>query len=222
MRIQITRAGAVIDVGEPELQALRDEFEARHCVVLRQLIEPGLLCELQRRIEAAPFFDRHNLDIGDEQRIVPGAVSSALEFLTNDPALFSLVRGISGCGPIGCCRGRIYRLLPAAGHESDWHDDLLYGRMLTMSINLSAAPYTGGLLQIRNRDTGEICTEIANTGPGDATVFRIAPFLQHRVTPLTGTVPRTAYAGWFVATPDFAAELRARLAGARQVGCQQA
>ena len=44
-------------------------------------------------------------------------------------------------------------------------------------------------------------------------IFRIADTLQHRVTPLTGAVPRTACAGWFMDEPDFAAELRARLAG---------
>ena len=48
---------------------------------------------------------------------------------------------------------------------SDWHNDLLPHRMLTMSINLGAVPYQGGILQIRDRDSGEILTEVANTGP---------------------------------------------------------
>lgn len=212
MRTQITRAGTIVDATDAELEALRDEFDRRHCIRLPQLVEPGLLATLQKAIADANFFEKTNVNIGDELRVRPGAVALAFEFLTNDPALFAFVRRISGCPPIGSYRGRVYRLLPQPGHESDWHNDLLPGRMLTMSINLGTEKYEGGVLQIRNRETGEILTEVANTGPGDATVFRIADELQHRVTPLTGTVPRTACAGWFMDAPDFATELRGRLA----------
>jgi hypothetical protein len=213
MRVQLTRAGAVVDASDSEIDALRSEFDRRHCILLRQVVEPGLLATLQRAIADANFFEKTNVNIGDEMRVRPGAVASAFEFLTNDPALFAFVRRISGCSRIGSYRGRVYRLLPRPGHMSDWHNDLLPHRMLTMSINLGPVPYEGGILQIRDRNSGEILTEIANTGPGDATIFQIADSLQHRVTPLTGMVPRTACAGWFMDEPDFALELRARLAG---------
>jgi hypothetical protein len=43
--------------------------------------------------------------------------------------------------------------------------------------------------------------EIANIVCGDTRIFRIGPDLQHRVTPVTGTVTKAAYAGWFRARP---------------------
>jgi len=211
VRVQIARTGTIVDATDAEIARLRGEFERRHCVLLRQLVEPALLSTLQRAIAAASFFEKTNVNIGDELRVRPGAVASAFEFVTNDPALFAFVRRISGCPPIGSYRGRVYTLLPRPGHMSDWHNDLLPHRMLTMSVNLGTEKYEGGVLQIRSRGTGAILTEVANTGPGDATIFRIADDLQHRVTPLTGTVARTAYAGWFMDEPDFGAELRARL-----------
>lgn len=211
MRVQLTHAGAVVDATDAEIESLRAEFDRRHCVLLRQFVEPGLLRVLQHAIAASNFFEKTNVNIGDELRVRPGAVASTFEFVTNDPALFAFVRRISGCPAIGSYRGRVYTLLPRPGHMSDWHNDLLPHRMLTMSINLGSEKYDGGVLEIRNRGTGEILTAVANTGPGDATIFRIADELQHRVTPLTGAVARTAYAGWFMDEPDFAAELRARL-----------
>jgi hypothetical protein len=76
--------------------------------------------------------------------------------------------------------------------------------MVAMSINLSAKPYSGGVLEIRTRESGKVLHRTANTGPGDAILFRVAPGLQHRVTAVEGEVPRTAYAGWFIAGTDFA------------------
>jgi len=213
VRVQITRGGTIVDATDSELASVRAEFDRAHCVVLRQLVEPGLLKTLQQAIADANFFEKTNVNIGDELRVRSGAVASAFEFLTNDPALFAFVRRISGCGVIGSYRGRVYRLLPRPGHQSDWHNDLLPNRMLTMSINLGSEVYEGGVLQIRDVPTGRILTQVANTGPGDATIFRIAEGLQHRVTPLTGSVARTACAGWFLDAPDFAAELRNRLDG---------
>jgi len=42
---------------------------------------------------------------------------------------------------------------------------------------------------------------IANTGPGDAIVFRIDGALEHMVTPVSGAVSKIAWAGWFAREP---------------------
>ena len=78
-----------------------------------------------------------------------------------------------------------------------------------MSVNLSPKPYAGGILQLREARSEEILAEIANTGLGDALFFRISPELKHRVSPVEGIVPKTAYAGWFQAELDFRAMFRA-------------
>jgi hypothetical protein len=44
---------------------------------------------------------------------------------------------------------------------------------------------------------------IENPHLGDAVVFRIGPEFEHRICPVEGDVFRTAFAGWFYATPDF-------------------
>ena len=41
-------------------------------------------------------------------------------------------------------------------------------------------------------------------GNGDAIIFRLASHLQHRNTNVTGSTPKTAFAGWFRSDPpDF-------------------
>ncbi|MDR1989795.1 MAG: 2OG-Fe(II) oxygenase [Acidobacteriaceae bacterium] len=212
MRVQLTHAGAHVDVSASELAAVKEEFNRRHCFLLRQLIEPGLLARLHEKLASASFFNKTNADVGDESRMTSDPVGAALEFLTNDPKLFAFVRAVTGIGEIGCFRGRVYRLLPNTGQMSDWHDDFMYGRMATISINLSAGIYEGGLLQFRKAaEPDTIISEIHNTGFGDASLFKIDQSIQHRVTPATGTVPRTAYAGWFVQRPQFADLLKERL-----------
>jgi hypothetical protein len=133
-----------------------------------------------------------------------GSARALLLFLCNDVALFELVRAITGCDRIGAFGGRVYRMLPGAEHEGTWHDDLAEGRMVTLSINLGDAPYSGGVLEIRDRQSKRVLQRVANTGFGDAVIFRIGRELQHRVTAVEGSVPKTAYAGWFVSDPDSA------------------
>ena len=43
---------------------------------------------------------------------------------------------------------------------------------------------------------------VANTGAGDALLFALGRGLQHRIRPIAGTVPKTAFAGWFCRDAD--------------------
>ncbi|HEX7084821.1 MAG TPA: 2OG-Fe(II) oxygenase [Vicinamibacterales bacterium] len=209
--VQITRAGA-IRVGSPaDFAEARAEFERRQCLVLEQLIAPPLLETIQRRLAASDFTERLNKGVGTELRLPPGPLSGALEFLTNDPVLFAAIEEITGCEPIGCYRGRVYRMQPAAGHASGWHNDLSDGRMITMSVNLSEGVFEGGDLQLREVGSEQLLAQVRNTGFGDAVIFRIDRALEHQVLPLTGTVERSAYAGWFQPHPSYAALLNSRL-----------
>ena len=62
-------------------------------MVLHGFIEPGLLAAIQRQLSNEPFLHKTNDGIGTELRLPPGPLSSALEFMTNDP---SPVRGDPG------------------------------------------------------------------------------------------------------------------------------
>jgi hypothetical protein len=77
-----------------------------------------------------------------------------------------------------------------------------------VSINLSTEDYGGGILQIRERESEKIVSEIPNLGSGDAIVFRLAPHLQHRITEIEGKADKTAFAGWFRARPNFLSLLK--------------
>ena len=50
---------------------------------------------------------------------------------------------------------------------------------------------------MRKQGSKRLLVQIANTGLGDAMLFRISGNLEHRVTEVTGDQPKTAFAGWF-------------------------
>ena len=183
-------------------------------MLLPQFLEPNLLDSLRRQLDEADFVDRTHEGIGTELCLPPGPLSGILELLVNDQALFEVVEALTGCEAIGCFEGRVYRMVPGEGHYDSWHGDLGHDRLVAMSVNLGAEEYRGGLLQIRRVDAPEIEHEVANVGPGDAILFRIAPGLAHRVTEVEGSVAKTAYAGWFRARPHFHELLKARLSPA--------
>jgi hypothetical protein len=79
-----------------------------------------------------------------------------------------------------------------------------------MSLNLSLKAYAGGALQMKLRDSDEIIQEIHNVGFGDALLFRISKQLIHRVQEVTGDIPKTAFAGWFLDVEDFLSNLPKR------------
>jgi hypothetical protein len=137
---------------------------------------------------------------------------SILSFVTNTPEFLDLMRRITGHESIGLFSGRIYKMEPSAGHFDSWHADIgsrHRDRLLGMSINLSPRAYQGGLFRLRDENTGQILCELLNTTPGDAIVFDISPALKHMVSPVEGSEPKIAYAGWFRSSnTDFYSALR--------------
>ena len=201
--VQIQRLGTSV-AGTPDpLARLREEFAAQHCVRLPGFLEPELLARVLGELDRAEFVDRVHEDIGSnlELCMCPNVLNVWLHLLVNRDSVFRTVQGITACGPIGCFTGRVYRVLPNAGHHDAWHSDLVDHRLVSLSLNLSPVPFQGGALQIRERVTGRIVHEVSNTGPGDALLFRIAPALEHRITDMEGAVPKTAFAGWFSSEP---------------------
>jgi hypothetical protein len=191
-----------------ELAELREQFDREHCVRLRGLIQPPLLEQIINRVGEATFEDRRHGEIGSEECMQSGTTLAMLLLVANDERLFDAIRTITGCGPIGCFDGRVYRLVPGTGHYDSWHSDMADNRMIAMSVNLTPKPYDGGVLQIRERDSEEIVHEEPAPETGDAVIFRLAEELRHRVTTVQGEVPRTAFAGWFKARPTLLSVVR--------------
>jgi 2OG-Fe(II) oxygenase superfamily len=206
--IQLARDQFQLDAGAGEQSALAAEFAARHLVCLSGFLAPALLRLIEDRLPSALFSSRkdaHGMEI--EQTLEEPSLVALFAIALNDPRLFAFVEGVTGCGAVGCFMGRVYRRGKPQGagdQHYPWHDDVSRGRLVGLSINLTREPYEGGVLQIRDADTGRALAEKANTGYGDAMLFRISPALEHQVTPVAGDTPRLVLAGWFCSEPHYA------------------
>lgn len=182
-------------------------FEARHVLHLPGFLDPAFLGLVTRRLPQARFTPRLDTDgIELEETLDDESLMGSFVVTLNDPELFAAVERITGCGRIGCFAGRVYRRRRSngAGHYYPWHDDVAFGRLVGLSVNVSSDPYAGGLLQMRDAATGVIIAEASNPTVGDALLFRIAPQFEHQVTPVTSGGARTVLAGWFCSYPDYA------------------
>jgi 2-oxoglutarate-Fe(II)-dependent oxygenase superfamily protein len=206
MILQVTRSGVRVSGSPKALERLRAEFERRHFVRLRGFLSSSLLRRLSREIGRSEFYERVHSGIDDNKELCMRSDTTAaglLHVLLNAGALFDVVEKITGCGSIGCFRGRVYRVVPGCGHRDAWHSDVARDRLVAMSVNLSPRRYRGGLLQLRSSRSHRLLREVPNPGFGDAILFRIADGLEHRISDIEGSAPKTAFAGWFHTKPSF-------------------
>jgi hypothetical protein len=208
--IQLTRKGVVFCGTQEDLDSLRKQYLRDNYVILPRLYTPELLEEIVQRVEAALFLPRDHDGIGLEFCMADRTTTAFLTFFPNNPAFLRLIEQITGHPQIGEFTGRVYRMTASDGHYDHWHNDTSHDRAATMSVNLSRKTFGGGALQMKRRDSDEILHEIRNTGFGDALLFRISADLVHRVQGVTGDIPKTAFAGWFVEGEDFLPNLRKR------------
>jgi hypothetical protein len=197
LSIQVTKAGAHISGSETELNLLRSEFERQHWLLLPNFLDAPLLDLIQRKLGETDYcvVDR---ETGVELRPIDCTAYLATELLLNSPKLFRAIEQLTGCDPVACFSGRIYRRPPSSDYFNRWHTDLADdGRMIALSINLTSEPYRGGALQIRCSQTRELLCEVHNSAYGDALIFPVDERFEHRVSEVEGTAAKTALAGWF-------------------------
>jgi hypothetical protein len=207
--IQLTRTGIRCS---SDLEALREEFAANHVVRLPQLLSADIMSKVWERMECGPWIENVHSDISRELLLDDAQAANLLNFVASSPAFFSAIQKITSCTNATNFMGRIYRMLPGDHHMS-WHTDISdgEGRLVGLSVNLSPRPYSGGVFQLRPRCSTELLCELPNTGSADAFLFRISPELSHRVTPVEGAEPKTAFAGWFKSSgTDFLTVIRQR------------
>jgi len=211
MTLQITRRAARYD---PDPRA-RAGFDCHHWIRLPALLDPQLLRDAQAGVDAGCFAQTHHTAVASasiDLRMEPNATSEMLVLLCNDPAVLAAIRDITGRRAVTRFNGSVYRMLPATGHQQEWHDDLVQGRLVALTVNLGtssdAGSCEGGVLEIRERGTGRVIAVVRNTRPGDAVLFRLDRQLEHRVTALSSGT-KTAFAGWFRAGILLRDELRA-------------
>ncbi len=216
--IQLTRKETRITAGAGEMAELQARFAKDHHLVLPRFVERGLMNEIRESLlEKAVYYNKKHKGLAHELCMRNNSASQLLHFLINDGRVYDFIRQVTGCTPIGCFHGRVYRMEPDSPHHHKWHSDWSHHRLIAMSINLGPQPYQGGGLQMREKD-GEPFTEVFNTGYGDALIFRLGENLEHRVTDVTGTVDKTAFAGWFAGRPKYTRSLRSSIVGQRPAG----
>jgi hypothetical protein len=204
----ITKSGVVFSGSEEEIELARDHFEQHDWIRFPGILGPELWNMLQ------PLLAASNLEGSIYQDL--NVSDSALLLLLNNAQLFKTIEQITGCGHIGCFRGRTYRIVPGATYDAlltddqtaheiltGWHTDLSGTKLVAITINLNTEPYQGGVLSIREAKTKRLLCELTNFGFGDAIVFRIDERLEHRVSEVVGTVAKTAFSGWFESEPDY-------------------
>jgi len=197
--IQIQRKGLALDPAQ--IAKLSTEFRDSHWVRLPQLLEPSILDFLQARLDNSQWETMSHGKIGEEYIANDLPATSLLHFAMNRPKFRAVVEEITGCKVLRWFRGRVYRMVAEAGHHDNWHDDVDHSNEVAISLNLSRNLFRGGLFTLRERDSRRVVARVANTGPGDALIFRISPDLQHRISDLEGAESKTAFAGWFRSDP---------------------
>lgn len=210
--IQVTRSTVVISSREA-IASLRDQFTRQHYVILPKFIEKNLLDYTLQRLKTASFYTNIHgagkAEVAREQTVSGDEpIASAFFFLLNRPALFQIVQQITECPPIASFTGRFYTIEPNSDYHMDWHTDLGTGYLVGLSIHLTIEAYEGGIFQLRERSTQQMLHEVGQMGFGSAHLFRLATFLEHRVTPTVGGIPRMVYTGWFRSKPHYSTAIR--------------
>ena len=216
--IRLSASAVEITGSSDDLTRARQEFAKSKCIVMADVLEPSVLNQVLGALASTAFRTRTHRGIGVETAAAEGPAIPLLDVLANRKTLFAIIEYIAGCSNIGMFEGRIYRLVPGTGHYDSWHDDLGFGREVAMSLNLSEHEFKGGELEIRDEHSRKVLCRTHNVRLGDALLFRVADDLQHRVAPMTGTAPKTAYAGWFRSGVTYGAAIRERSAMSRQPG----
>jgi hypothetical protein len=207
--IQFTHAGIRSRVGPASIARLRREYRRRHYLLIPGFLNPTLLQLIQHQIERTSFQIVKHRGFGRDLRMQQTSGTASLNYLLNDRALFRFVERITGCPRIGSLTGAVRRAVAGPKNALGWHNDNISDRTVSITINLGSTRYEGGVLQIRSACSKKIVGEISNTGPGSAVIFPVSPSLEHRNTPISGAIAKTAFSGWFASKPDFADVLAA-------------
>lgn len=208
LMLQISKTGISSFPSPESMRLLSEQFEQQHYVMLTQFLDKMLLKFVQDEVSHGVFYTKTHDEFGKELCLTPNIASALLSFLLNNCKVFQFIQAVTRCENIGSFQGRVYQTAPGLGHHDEWHNDMIENRLVAISINLSTEIFAGGSLQIRDRRSEHVMQRIANTGFGDAVVFRLSYDLQHRISDMEGTVPKTAYAGWFKSQPGFLSVLK--------------
>lgn len=208
--IKLTTKGLISDATPRDIGALREEFATSHSLKLPGFLGSDILSLIFGKIHSGDFETTSFGEFSLELTVMQNVGVHSLQLLLNDNRVRGVMEQITGCSPLRYFSGRIYRLVPDAGHLSEWHDDAAGDRRVGISINLSDQAYEGGCFEIRYQGKEHPLRSLPNQTLADAILFRIDRTLEHRVSAVTGASSKTAFAGWYHDQADFTDVLRCR------------
>lgn len=188
-----------------ELQFNTNKLEVLNAEIgfwrIPQFFSPELLTFFEKNILNQEFTPRQSVDDGVQMVFkelgLENKHTKLMYLLMQDQVLIQNLAQRTGLNDLKSCASRIYKFIPHGSNTFDWHNDLCHGRTLGFSVNLTREKFEGAKFMIRKKQDHSVSAEFHNTGYGDAILFKISAELEHCVSPLTGSTPRLAYAGWF-------------------------
>lgn len=201
--IHIHRTG--LEVLPGALPRLKTEFDETGCAMLPGFLSPPILELLKKQLAASTFVSTDETSprgrvFGNTMRMPQTErAAMALNFLLNREDLFAIARQIGSTPPLMSFLGRVHQTAADAEQHIEWHNDDADFRIMAIDINLSDAPYTGGLFQIRDPHK-QIRREVHEWKAGDAFFFKIEANWEHRLTRVEAG-NRTVGVGWFRTHP---------------------
>lgn len=179
-------------------ETVRERFAVRRSILCRAAFEPGFLSALRGLCERGSFVADTVEKLGDREVEQPQRAGGAITLALQRAGLMRWLESATGCGALTRVGGRVIQARANNHDQLDWHDDLYDPqRRLAVTVNLSEAPYEGGLFELRDVRTREMLTVHHHAAPGDLMIFDVAADLEHRVLPVTAGGPRRVYTGWF-------------------------
>jgi hypothetical protein len=189
------------------ISALAEEFAATGCARLPGFLTPPILNPLLDWVDSTRFQVKNEISpagrVFGTTLFAPPTERAVflLHFILNRPALFRIVEQIAGVPTLANFLGRLHRTTAGADQHIEWHHDAVETRTLGICINLSNAPYSGGVFQVRDPNL-KLSAEVGRIAPGDGFLFRVSPSWEHRLTPVESGC-RTVGVGWFRTAPDW-------------------
>lgn len=177
-------------------EKVKNEFLEKGFIQCKEFFPRTFIEEIAPLLPRLNFFGDH-YNVGEsviQHQSTDSKFPLFLNDLMNDEDILRSLSSLTGKS-LSHFAGRLYRL-----DEKDlgfgWHQDLVNGRSLAVTVNMGIKPFIGGELIIRNRESGEE-VRFHNIGPGDAVFFAIDPKFEHSVPPVIGDQAKYALAGWY-------------------------
>ncbi len=183
--------------GDPA--SFAEAFARQRAMALTDVIDPAFFAKLLRILEDAQYITDTVMDRAHRERERPGKVGFALSLALKRANLLRWLEQTTGTPLLESAYGRVLQFGPDSVDRLNWHDDLPDDplRRLAITINLTQAPYEGGLFELREKKSGAVLFQHRHTTLGSALIFAVSDELQHRVWPVTAGGPRRVFTGWF-------------------------